>query len=102
MPVSLEAALINEAPGTHPLDLLEDRSCARMKLEPWMTCSSPAEVFLHDAMHCRSIAVLQLECHGQRDIPPVVQYARVITELHVAGTDGLPLAFFRQQIAGMK
>src|SRR3954453_836354 len=48
---SLQATLVNQSPCTPPFDLLEDRAGARVNFEPRVTCTTPAQVLLHDAMH---------------------------------------------------
>jgi len=55
VPESFQAALIYEPPRPNALDLLENRTGARMELEPGMSASAPAQILLHDAMHHRGI-----------------------------------------------
>ena len=47
---ALEAALIDQSTGTHTLDLLENRSRARMHSEPRMPRATPRQVLLQNAM----------------------------------------------------
>src|ERR1700716_1215966 len=56
---TLQADLIDQPPGPDALDLLEDRACAGVILEPRVLASTPAEIFLHDAVHDRFVAPLE-------------------------------------------
>src|ERR1044072_5200336 len=61
-PKPFHAQLVDETAGATALDLLEDRSSARMPLEPRMLSATPAEVLLHDALEHVRIGLRQLEC----------------------------------------
>ena len=50
---ALEPALIDEPAGADALDLLEDRTGARVPVEPGMPAAAPAQILLHDAVHRR-------------------------------------------------
>ena len=52
-------------------------------LEPRVTRAAPAQVLLHDAMHRRRVAGASSESHGERDLVPVMENARIVAELHV-------------------
>ena len=79
-----------EPPRANALDLLEDRTGARMNLEPRMTRTAPAKVLLHDAVHAIRCRRARAERHGQRDVAPVMKDARVVAELHVRLVDHVP------------
>jgi len=68
---SLESALIDEPACSHSFDLLEYRAGAWMKLQPRMPGAAPAQVFLHDLVHCWSITALKLKSHRERNVATV-------------------------------
>src|SRR6185437_4356448 len=96
--VSLEPALINEASRAYSLDFLEDRTGARVQVEPWVARSAPAEVFLHHAMHEGGIALCEAERHGERNFTRVVEPARVVAELHLRAGNREARAGRQQQL----
>src|SRR5688500_273802 len=102
MAMAFQATLIDQPASSHSFDLLEDRTCARVKLEPRMARTAPAQVFLHDAMHDAGVFALELEGHRESDVTAVMQNARVIPELHVIPVDSLPVTVCRKNVAGMK
>src|SRR4029078_13479112 len=87
---ALEPTLIDQPPCPDTFDLLEDRSCARMNLEPRVTSSPPAQVLLHDAMHGAGITGGEPECHGESHFMARVQHAGVVAEPHVLAIDNMP------------
>src|SRR4030081_1096056 len=54
----LQANLVDETAGANTLDFLEDRASAWMVLEPRMLATTPAEIFLHNAVHNRFVPPL--------------------------------------------
>src|SRR5215213_1472527 len=86
-PKPLQAALVDQATRPDALDLLEDRSGARMNLEPGVTRTPPAQVLLHDAMHRVGVSRRESEGYRQRDLTTGVEDARIVPELHVRLVD---------------
>lgn len=99
---TLQSDLIDETSGANALDLLEDRASTWVIFEPWMLATTPAEIFLHDAVHDRFVARLELERHGQGDVPLFMECAGVVTELHVVPIDCLSPAIVCQQLGGLE
>jgi len=99
---TLQPDLIDEAAGSDALDFLEDGSGAWMILKPRMLTATPAEIFLHDAVHDRLVTPLELESHGQRNVALLVECAGVVTELHVVAVDRLSPAVVCQQLGGLE
>jgi len=95
---AFQSDLVDKAAGADTLDFLEDRAGAGMVLEPWVLAASPAEILLHDAMHYRRIAGLELKRHRQSDVALLVQGAGVISELHVVAIDRPPLPVMGKQL----
>jgi len=95
---SLEADLVDEAPGANTLDFLENRARTRVILEPRVLATTPTEIFLHDAVHDRLVPSLELESHCERDIALLMERAGVVTELHVVPIDGLSPPVVGQQL----
>ena len=92
---SLEPGLIHESPRANALDLLEDRSGARMPIEPRVLSAAPAEILLQDAVQNRLVPARELEGRGQDDVATMVEDRVIVSELYVFGPDCLSLAFFR-------
>ena len=67
-----------------------------------MLAAAPTEIFLHDSVHDRFVARLELEGHGQRDVPLLVECAGVITELHIVAIDGLSPAVVGEKLSRLK
>src|SRR5438128_1651809 len=59
--ISLESALIDEPSSADAFDLFEDRSRARMPVEPRMLSAAPAQVLLQHTVECCLIASRELE-----------------------------------------
>ena len=93
---TLQSDFIDQPSGAHSFDFLEDRPGAWVILEPWVLPAAPAEIFLHDAVHDRFLTPLELEGHGQRDIPLFVECTGIVAELHVVPVDGLSSAIMCQ------
>ena len=91
----LRPRLIHESARANALDLLEDRSGARMPIEPRVLSAAPAEVLLKDAMENRLVPARELEGRGQHDVATMVEDRVVVSELYVFGSDCLSLAFLR-------
>ena len=102
MAESLEPALVDETASSHSLDFFEDRAGAWMELKPGMTCTPPAQILLHDAMHDGGIAAFELKGHRESDILPMVKDAGIVAKLHELLVDSLSLSLFRQELARMK
>src|SRR5688572_10715852 len=69
-----------------------------MILEPRMLSAPPAQVLLHDAMHHRLVGALELERHRERDVPALVEGARIVAELHVLLVHGPAITLLHQQL----
>ena len=95
---SLEPTLVDESPRAHPFDFLEDRTSARVPLEPGMPGTAPAQILLHDAVHDVWVLPLELERDRERKILPVVEDRIVIPERHVVAVDRPALAFLGEQV----
>ncbi len=102
MAKTLQSNVIDQATGADSLDFLEDRAGTWMILEPRVLSATPAEILLHDAVHDRFVARLELEGHRQRDVSLLVERAGVVTELHVVPIDCLSPAVVCQQLGGLE
>src|SRR5918999_4117089 len=98
VPESLEPNLIDEAAGTNSLDLLEDRSGARVPFEPRVPCPAPGEILLHDLLHRAFVATRETKGDGESDIASVVEDRVVIAELDVIRPDCLALTLLAQDL----
>ena len=99
---SLQTTLIDQPSGADAFDLLEDRSRARVDLEPRVTRATPAQVLLHDAMHDRGVTGGEPKGDRQRDFTSFVQHARVVPELHVRVIGDVPTAALVEQFGGLE
>src|SRR5687768_8501282 len=99
MTEALEPDLIDEPASADSLDLLEDRSSARMPLEPRVPRPAPGQIFLHHLLHRALVAARQTERDRERDVASVVEDRVVIAKLHVVRTDRLSLVFLTQDLA---
>ncbi len=102
VPEALQPALINEAAGADSLDLLEDRSCAGVKLQPRVPAPAPAQILLHDALHDVHVAALETKGHREGNIASPVQHARIVAEAHVLAVHHPTLALLRQDLRGLE
>src|SRR5665213_1928952 len=50
------AKLVDQTARAHSLDLSEDRAGRRMKLQPWMPGTAPAQILLNDPVHVGRVA----------------------------------------------
>src|SRR5437868_8627890 len=73
-----------------------------MVLQPWMLSATPAEVFLHDAVHNSLIAWLEPEGDSQRDFAALMQHARIVTELHIVAVDCFPDTVLTKQLRSVE
>jgi zinc protease len=99
---SLQPALVDETSGAYAFDLLEDRPGTRVNLEPRVTRSAPAQVLLHDAMHCAGVTRRELKGHRQRDLVTAVENARIVPESHVRPVHQMTLVPLIQELGGFE
>ena len=99
---TLQSDLIDQTPGTDTLNFLEDRAGTWVILEPWMLAAAPTEIFLHDAVHDCFVAPLEVESHRERDVPLLMECARVVAELHVVPIDRLSPAIVCQELGRLE
>src|SRR5689334_7135747 len=90
--MALQSTLIDQSTRADVLDLLEDRSGARMDVEPRVTRPAPREVLLEDLVHPITVTRRQREPHCQRHIAMMMQDARVVSECHVVTIGGASFA----------
>src|SRR5438874_852907 len=95
----LQAALIDQSSGADPFDLLEDRSSARVPVEPGVLTSAPAEILLHDAVEDIGITLRESKGGREHDVCPVVKNGIVVCKLHIIGADRATIAFGGQDVA---
>src|SRR6266513_4963107 len=99
---SLQSDLIDKPTRAYPFDLLENRARAGVIFEPGMFATAPAKIFLHDAMHHRRIAALELEGYRQDNIALLVENAGVVPELHIVPVDGRAPAIVGKNLCRFK
>ena len=102
VPESLETNLVDQATSPNALDFFEDRAGAWMVFQPGMFSPAPAQVLLHDPVHDRLVAALELEGDGQGDVALFMQSTGVVAELHVIAVHGTAFALFGQQLGGVE
>ena len=99
---TLQTDLIDQTSRPDALDFLEDRARTWMILEPRVLAPTPAEIFLHNAVHDRFVALVESESHSERDVPLLVERTGVVAELHVVPIDGLSPAIVGEQLRGLE
>src|SRR3954471_11673899 len=70
-----------------------------MPIQPWMFSATPAQIFLHDAMEDRRIALREAKGDCEDDISPVMEDRVVIAEVDIVGGNRSPLVFFAEDLA---
>lgn len=96
VPKSLQPALIHESARSNSFDLLEDGAGTWVKLKPWMSAPTPAQIFLHDSMHHRGISRQEPERDGEYNVSATVENASIVSKAHVIAVNDSPLSFFAQ------
>jgi hypothetical protein len=99
---TFEPALVDQSSCTDAFDLLEDRACARVNVEPRVTGATPTQVLLHDSMHRRYVARGETKRDGQRDVAAFVKDAGVVAKSHVLPTDGVPCTVLVEQLSRLE
>src|SRR5205085_1597258 len=84
LPKAFHSALIHETTSANAFDLLEDRSRARVPIQPWMLSPAPAEILLHDAVQRCLVAAGEAEGDCEDDVSPVMEDAVVVAKAHIA------------------
>src|SRR5579885_1824539 len=87
--ISFQPTLIHEPTRTDALDLLEDRACAWMPVEPRVFSSAPTQILLENAVECRPVASLEPEGRGQHDVSRMMKHGIIVAELHIVRTHHL-------------
>src|SRR5258706_8377693 len=70
---ALEPTLIDESPRPYAFHLLEDRSGARVPLEPGMPASTPAQILLENALERALIGARELERGREHDVATMMK-----------------------------
>src|SRR5690606_13054154 len=98
-PVALQPALVDQTSRAHPFDLLEDRACAGVNIQPGVARTAPAQVLLKYPVHHRRVAALQTKVCAQHVVVLVVKHGIVIAELHVVRVYHSDLTFIVENAA---